>query len=80
MTYLLAIQDTQGGDILKEKNETDCWRIIEQYSAKGLEIIDDWMMENPGDMTGVDTLLNKIKEFVPKDSAKPKGGETPISF
>ncbi len=78
--YLLAIHDEKNGDILREKNDNDCWKIIEQYSAKGFEIINNWMIQNPGDTDGVDTLLNKLKELVPQDVVDNTGTEKPIDF
>jgi len=60
--YLLALQYAQSGDILRDGNENDCWKVIESYADKGMGIVRDWLFEHPTDTTGVDTLLSKIKE------------------
>jgi dnd system-associated protein 4 len=61
VAYLLAIQDTKGADILRDKAENECWKVIENYAALGLGEINNWLLENPGDVDGVETLINKIK-------------------
>lgn len=59
--YLCALQDQKDGDIFREKNENECWKIFECYANSGLEIIDNWLLDSPGDTDGVDTILNEIK-------------------
>jgi dnd system-associated protein 4 len=60
-TFLLALQHTKDGDILRENKEKECWEILEQYAAVGLEEINNWMIDNPSDINGVETILNKLK-------------------
>jgi|TARA_B110000967_G_C18619429_1_gene428095 dnd system-associated protein 4 len=65
ISYLLALQAMKSGDILRdmpEENETQVWKIFESYSHLGFIEIEKWLVDNPGDTDGVDTLLNKIKE------------------
>lgn len=61
--YLCALQDQKTGDIFREKNDNECWRIFESYANAGLGIIDDWLMGSPGDIDGVETILNRMKDI-----------------
>jgi len=60
--YLCALQDQKEGEIFREKNENECWKIFESYANSGLEIIDTWLLDSPGDIDGVDTILNEMKK------------------
>jgi dnd system-associated protein 4 len=60
--YLCALQDQKSGDIFREKNDNECWKIFESYANSGLEIIDNWLIDSPGDIDGVDTILNEMKK------------------
>ena len=60
--YLCALQDQKSGDIFREKNENECWKIFESYANYGLEIINNWLLDSPGDIDGVDTVLNEMKK------------------
>jgi dnd system-associated protein 4 len=72
--YLCALQDQKSGDIFREKNENECWKIFESYANSGLEIIGNWLLDSPGDTDGVDTILNKMKtitaDLIDKDEVK----------
>ena len=59
--YLCALQDYKDGEIFREKNENECWRIFESYANSGLEIINNWLLDSPGDIDGVETILNQMK-------------------
>ena len=73
--YLCALQDQKSGDIFREKNDNECWKIFESYSNSGLEIIDTWLLDSPGDIDGVDTILNEMKkvaaEMIESTDIKP---------
>jgi len=60
--YLCSLQDQKSGEIFREKNETECWRIFESYANSGLEIINNWLLDTPGDIDGVNTILNEMKK------------------
>ncbi len=60
--YLCALQDQKSGEIFRECNENDCWKIFESYANSGLEIIDNWLLDATGDIDGVDTILNEMKK------------------
>ena len=61
LVYLLSLFKEKDGNVLRDNRETDCWKIIEQYSSIGLNEVKNWFIENPGDTDHVDTLLNKMK-------------------
>jgi dnd system-associated protein 4 len=62
VVYLIALQEYEDGEILREGKDQECWRVIEQYAAVGLDEIASWLLDNPTDSDGVSTILNKIKE------------------
>jgi len=59
--YLCAVHDKKDGEIFREKNNLECWSVFQAYANGGLEIINNWLIESPGDIDGVDTILNQIK-------------------
>ena len=63
VVYLLALFKDKTADILRDENEQACWEVIETYAAGGFEIINNWLIENPADIDGTETILNKIKEI-----------------
>ena len=62
LAYLLALQSEANGDILRDTRESDCWRVIQDYAAAGLDEIDGWLKDAPSDVDGVNTLLARMKE------------------
>ena len=62
LAYALAIVDQKDGDILRDESDAECWKIFEEYSERGFAEIEKWRLDNPGDIDGVDSLLNRIKE------------------
>ena len=61
VAFLLALQKEKDGEILRDKNDGTCWQVLEDYAAGGFEIIEDWLIDNPGDTDGVETILNHMK-------------------
>lgn len=59
--YLCSLQDQKSSEIFREKNQNECWKIFESYANSGLEIINNWLIDSPGDIDGVDTILNEMK-------------------
>ncbi|MFI3194251.1 MAG: hypothetical protein QX195_00385 [Methylococcaceae bacterium] len=59
--YLCALQDQKSGEIFRENNDAECWKIFESYANAGLEIISNWLLDSPGDIDGVETILNEMK-------------------
>jgi dnd system-associated protein 4 len=58
--YLLGLLEYKDGKFLKDENLKECVAVFEEYCNAGLYIIEAWLDDNPGDPSGVDTLLNKI--------------------
>jgi dnd system-associated protein 4 len=62
--YLLALMTEKNGACLKDENLANSIKIFEEYCNAGLEEIQLWLHENPGDHAGIDTLASKIFEQV----------------
>lgn len=60
VVYLIALLDSKDPYILKDDKR--CWKIFQEYVNSGMSEISGWLIENPMDVTGVDTLLNSIAE------------------
>jgi dnd system-associated protein 4 len=65
--YLLALLETKDATCLKGDNLNDAVKVFEGYCNAGLDIIQSWIDENPGDPTGIDTLEKKILEQIIKN-------------
>lgn len=59
--YLLALHAKKDGDILREKNDNESWKITEQYAERGFKELNNWFLDRPGS-SEVDVILNKMKE------------------
>lgn len=62
IAYLMALDQEHDGDILKDTRDNECWRIIESYAESGFEIIQQWFLDQPGDVDGVETILARMAE------------------
>ena len=62
--YLLALMDSKEGTSLKDSNLHSSVKVFEEYCNTGLNVIKEWLDDNPGDISGVDTILKKIYERV----------------
>jgi dnd system-associated protein 4 len=62
--YLLALMNKKDGIVLKDENLPEAIKIFEEFCNAGLEKIQLWLDENPGDHEGIDTLNKKIYEQV----------------
>ena len=80
--YLCALQDQKSGEIFREQNNNECWKIFESYANGGLEIIDTWLLDSPGDIDGVDTILNEMKKVAAEmmESTETKPNLSDIKF
>ncbi|MCG9732366.1 hypothetical protein L1D44_21560 [Shewanella sp. Isolate13] len=58
--YLLALITNKNGVCLKDENIADSIKVFEEYCNYGLEEIQLWLDENPGDHLGIDTIADKI--------------------
>lgn len=63
VAYLMALHKTQDGDVLREKNENEVWKIFETFANRGFEEMNTWFtLDGVSDPEHVETLLNKMKE------------------
>lgn len=67
--YLIALMTVKEGTILKDERLPEAIKIFEEYCNAGLEKITLWIEENPGDPTGVESLIEKIWEKVIKNES-----------
>lgn len=58
--YLLGLLEHEDGKVLKDQNLRKCVEVFEEYCNAGLYIIEAWLDDNPGDPSGIDTLLHHI--------------------
>lgn len=58
--YLLALMDQRDATCLKDENLHKSVEVFEEYCNGGLKIIQGWLDSNPGDISGIDTILQKI--------------------
>lgn len=64
VAYLMALHETQDGDVLREKNENEVWKIFEIYANRGFEEMNTWFtLDGVSDPEHVETLLTKMKEI-----------------
>ena len=69
VAYLIALHKSKDGEILREKNENEVWRIFESYANRGFEEINSWFaLDGVSDPEHVETLLNKMKEQACKNT------------
>ena len=66
--YLIALLEKRNVEILKQGNIREAVKIFEEYCNGGLSVIQSWMDDNPGDIEGVDTLVEKIFDQLVKCS------------
>lgn len=79
--YLIALMTKKDVTILKDQNLLDAIVIFEEYCNYGLEEIQLWLDENPGDIEAIDTLSEKIFDQVilNEEKYKDKVGSDQIS-
>ncbi len=62
--YLLALMESKDGSCLKDANLHASVKVFEEYCNYGLATIQSWLDDNPGDIGGVDTILQKVYEKI----------------
>lgn len=65
--YLLGLLEHKDASVLKDANIRKCVGVFEEYCNAGLYTIESWLDDNPGDPSGVDTLLLKIFQKLADD-------------
>lgn len=75
VAYLMALDHHKDGDILRDTRDAECWKIIESYANHGFSIIEQWLLDQPGDVDGVETILSRMlgmaSQQVKKESERP---------
>jgi len=66
IAYLLAIENAQDGNILREGNEKQLWKYLENFAALGMEELDTWLEESPS-LDPRDVVLSKMQEIALDD-------------
>ncbi|RVU83643.1 hypothetical protein EOL70_15055 [Leucothrix sargassi] len=61
VVYLTALVAEKNGDILREENNSNCWKIFENFAESGFQEINNWLLDSPG-LDRVDLLLGKMKQ------------------
>lgn len=62
IAYLLAIDQEQNGEILREGNEDKIWQYLEIYAAIGIEEVDSWLLQY-NSLNPREVILTKMKEM-----------------
>ena len=78
--YLLALIEEQKGDCLKDANLHTSVKIFEEYCNAGLAIVKGWLDSNPGDPSGVDTLLEKVYQKLCENEKDETPNNEDITF
>lgn len=77
--YLVALMETEDKDLLRPTSESEdkVATIFEEYAKGGLEVIGDWIREQPKDVYGAETLIAKLQSvfFETSNTAKVLTGE-----
>ena len=60
--YLAALAETKNIQCIATENVRESVKIFEEYCNGGLEIIKSWLEDNPTDVSGIDTIFDKISE------------------
>jgi hypothetical protein len=61
IAYLLALDGTKNGEIMRAGNENEIWKYLESYAYLGCNEIHKWIMDSPIDDLH-EVVLNKIME------------------
>ena len=60
IAYLLALEATRGGEILRDGNESDLWKYLENFAMLGMQEIDLWLKDKPL-LKAQDVILHFMK-------------------
>ena len=61
IAYLLALDGSKSGEIMRSGNENEIWKYLESYAYLGCNEIHKWIMDSPIDDLH-EVVLNKIME------------------
>jgi dnd system-associated protein 4 len=76
VAFLMALDQEQDGEILRDSRDNECWRIIESYAEAGFQIIQQWLLDQPSDVDGVETILARMAQNA---SERVKQSPEPLS-
>jgi dnd system-associated protein 4 len=77
LVFLLALDAEKDGDVLRDSREGDCWKHIEGYAEGGFQIIQQWLLDRPGDPDGVETILSRMSERAAEKMSNESESLTP---
>lgn len=75
--FLIGLAVVGDAEILSDEREDEIARIFEEYAAGGLEVIEDWISQNPHDPSGLETLLARLQDAVPAQE-QPTENPSPL--
>ncbi|MCX2975715.1 hypothetical protein EYC87_19265 [Halieaceae bacterium IMCC8485] len=58
--YLIGLLENKSVDCLKDDNIGSAVNTFEKYCNGGLSLISNWLEDSPGDIEGVDTLVQNL--------------------
>jgi len=77
IAYLLALDSTKDGEILREGNENELWKYLENYAMLGMQEIDLWLKEEPY-LKAHDVILHFMKIEAAKAVDEDKKAVHPV--
>jgi len=69
IVYALGIDQSKGGDILRDDDDNESWLYLEKFAQIGMEEVYSWFVEFPT-MKPSDLILSKIKEIAESNISK----------
>ena len=60
LVYLLALKNRGNSSVFDDDQDDLVWRIFEGYVNSGVQILHSWRLQNPTDIEGDATILEKI--------------------
>jgi len=69
IVYALGIDQSKGGDILRDDDDNESWLYLEKFAQIGIEEVYSWFVEFPA-MKPSDLILSKIKEIAESNISK----------
>ena len=68
IAYLLALDNDNDGNILREENEKEMWAFLQNYAFLGLQQIEIWFSDpSNANIEPKDIILEKMKETAIRD-------------
>ena len=75
--YLAALAEKKDIECITNENVRESVQIFEEYCNGGLEIIKSWLEDTPTDVSGLDTIFDKVSEkLIDKHTSVAVNNET----